>query len=250
MKANNVEQKSEKISFSLRNSEKFKDYVSRRRKGIEILNIDGKDYLTFKRYKETVLEDGTLLYRFLAEKKYGRQIAKDELVHHIDGNHYNNDINNLQIVTISEHMSIHKKNRIVSEETRKKLSDAHNYRDPESYKRQGEKLKGRKHTEEHCLKLSNSLNSSAAFQAYKAKPMSDETCKRISESVRISQAKMRLEGKIPGQHAPLSYESRLAMAEKKKGLKLITLPDGTRKFIKPDPQIRPAIGTNDTSHKD
>jgi len=50
-------------------------------------------------------------YRRIYEKHYG-PIPKDELgrsyeIHHKDGNHANNDINNLQLVTIEEHFNIH-----------------------------------------------------------------------------------------------------------------------------------------------
>jgi dUTP pyrophosphatase len=59
-------------------------------------------------------------HRFLVEQLYhlfdpnsfvvidGKSYLKPELyVHHIDGNHDNNDINNLQVVTREEHRSIH-----------------------------------------------------------------------------------------------------------------------------------------------
>lgn len=38
-------------------------------------------------------------------------LKRDYYVHHIDGNHSNNDLSNLQIVTRSEHTSIHNKER-------------------------------------------------------------------------------------------------------------------------------------------
>jgi hypothetical protein len=50
-------------------------------------------------------------YRRIYEQYYG-PIPKDEHgrsyeIHHIDGDHKNNDINNLQLVTIEEHFKIH-----------------------------------------------------------------------------------------------------------------------------------------------
>ena len=36
-----------------------------------------------------------------------------EHIHHIDGNHNNNILNNLQIVTKSEHTNIHNKNKVI-----------------------------------------------------------------------------------------------------------------------------------------
>jgi len=50
-------------------------------------------------------------YRKIWEKKYGK-IPKDETgrsmeIHHIDGNHNNNELDNLKLVTIEEHYNIH-----------------------------------------------------------------------------------------------------------------------------------------------
>lgn len=50
---------------------------------------------------------GRIVYRKLAELKIGRQIRADEEVHHIDGDHTNNDMDNLDVVTVSEHSRIH-----------------------------------------------------------------------------------------------------------------------------------------------
>jgi len=41
--------------------------------------------------------------KYLIEIKYGRKLAPDETVHHIDGNPKNNDYSNLQVITRSEH---------------------------------------------------------------------------------------------------------------------------------------------------
>lgn len=41
------------------------------------------------------------------EEKLGRKLSSSEIVHHIDGNKKNNSIENLQIVTRSEHAQIH-----------------------------------------------------------------------------------------------------------------------------------------------
>ena len=44
-----------------------------------------------------------LEYRLLAEKRIGRYLRDDEIVHHIDGNVLNNDPINLDVMTQSEH---------------------------------------------------------------------------------------------------------------------------------------------------
>lgn len=48
------------------------------------------------------------------ENKIGRRLKNAEQVHHIDGNQYNNAIENLQILSASEHTSLHKKGKITS----------------------------------------------------------------------------------------------------------------------------------------
>jgi len=46
-------------------------------------------------------------HRIIMEKKLGRKLKKDEIVHHKDGNRMNNDISNLQVMTKSEHTKHH-----------------------------------------------------------------------------------------------------------------------------------------------
>lgn len=70
-------------------------------------------------YKNRVLKHRLLVeqHHTLFDEKYfitinGHKYLNPEYhVHHIDFNHNNNDINNLQIVTKSEHTSIHNKNK-------------------------------------------------------------------------------------------------------------------------------------------
>ena len=66
---------------------------------------------------------GTLhkyLHTYIYEK-YNGAVPKGYEIHHIDHNKDNNEIDNLQLVTISEHKKIHAKE--MSEETRQKLRD-------------------------------------------------------------------------------------------------------------------------------
>lgn len=50
---------------------------------------------------------GMTIYRMMAERKIGRPLTEKEIVHHIDGDHTNNSQDNLQVVSASEHSSIH-----------------------------------------------------------------------------------------------------------------------------------------------
>lgn len=46
-------------------------------------------------------------HRVIAEQKLGRKLKPGEIVHHIDGNKRNNDPENLEVMTQSEHIKKH-----------------------------------------------------------------------------------------------------------------------------------------------
>jgi hypothetical protein len=70
--------------------------------------------------------------------------TKGKVIHHIDGNCFNDNINNLQLLSHSEHSSLHGKNNIVSEETKQKLREINT---------------GKKHSEETKQKLRDHIIS-------------------------------------------------------------------------------------------
>ena len=47
------------------------------------------------------------LHRYLMEQKLGRKLNPNELVHHKDGNKFNNDIDNLELIDRKAHMKAH-----------------------------------------------------------------------------------------------------------------------------------------------
>ena len=54
------------------------------------------------------LENGSMLeYRAMIESVIGRKLLSSEIIHHIDGNPSNNSIENLQIMSQSEHAKLH-----------------------------------------------------------------------------------------------------------------------------------------------
>ena len=47
--------------------------------------------------------------RILAEQKIGRKLKPKEIVHHINRNTLDNDPQNLKVMLISDHVSLHRK---------------------------------------------------------------------------------------------------------------------------------------------
>ena len=64
------------------------------------------------------------IHRYVMEQYLGRKLLGDEVVHHKDGNKENNDIDNLELMSLSEHSRQHMLGNVPSEETKQKISDA------------------------------------------------------------------------------------------------------------------------------
>ncbi len=61
------------------------------------------------RYK-TIKVDGRsmLLHRYVMEQHLGRKLVRGEQVHHVNGDRFDNRIENLQVMSAQEHMHHHK----------------------------------------------------------------------------------------------------------------------------------------------
>lgn len=64
----------------------------------------------YKVFNSNAVNDGkkTREHRLIVEKHLGRNLKKNEHIHHIDGNKLNNDIKNLLIVNPTDHQRIHR----------------------------------------------------------------------------------------------------------------------------------------------
>lgn len=75
--------------------------------------IDGRSNTDWFKYK-LILSEGKLVleHRYLMEKIIGRKLNKGEIVHHIDGNPKNNNLNNLKLFkNNSEHIKFHRRDK-------------------------------------------------------------------------------------------------------------------------------------------
>ena len=65
-------------------------------------------------------------HRLVIEAFFGRILSKEWEVHHKDKNTLNNRIDNLQLLTKSDHTSLHSVGRIVSEDAKNKMRNNNN----------------------------------------------------------------------------------------------------------------------------
>lgn len=91
-------------------------------------------------------------HRHIASLKIGRWLEKGEVVHHIDGNRVNNDLDNLIVISQSDHAKIHyPNNHKFHEKNEERYSKSHertkSFKRTKAYIIEGEVRKGRK---KHC----------------------------------------------------------------------------------------------------
>ena len=139
--------------------------------------------------KTTIRKNGYMFFKKMdvhkiqAHTNYGYK--KDYDIHHIDENKMNNSLSNLVYLTKSEHTTLHKKGKTLSEDTKRKIS--------ESERGRTSPMKGKILSEEAKKKISKVLTG---------RTLSSETKQKLSEATK-------------GENNPM-YRKHLSEETKKK----------------------------------
>lgn len=110
---------------------------------------------------------GKLLHRLIFEDYHNCKLDKTDVIHHVDFDKTNNHPSNLICMSRKAHKILH----TPSEETRKKMSEAHKGKiiSEETRKKMSETHKGKILSDETKIKISGSQNTTGYFRVYKKK---------------------------------------------------------------------------------
>lgn len=100
--------KSQMLKIGVKKSDDFKMKMRLARKnGVE--RAHGGYLYELDYYSPSANKKGQVLqHRLVVERFIGRQLKKTEIVHHINGNRKDNRIENLMVMSQSEHMKLHR----------------------------------------------------------------------------------------------------------------------------------------------
>ena len=78
----------------------------------EKIKVSGYYYLYMPEHPNAI-KDGRYIaeHRYVLEQKIGRLLTSNEVAHHIDGDKINNTQENLEVLTVSDHIKHHAKQR-------------------------------------------------------------------------------------------------------------------------------------------
>lgn len=169
-------------------------------------------------YRITSIKEGNYnkrMHRLVWEEFYGKPIPRGYVIHHMNGDKLDNRIQNLQLVENSKHSRFHNSGKIISEETRRKMSENNigmlgKSHSEESKIKISESKKGVKHSLDSKKNMSKSRNTVGYFRVgiqsnkkciqgftYVYRYLEDNIPKKLS-SVDIS----KLEKKVKSQGLP------------------------------------------------
>lgn len=70
--------------------------------------ITAKQKRAASKGKSYIKDKGLHAHRSIAEKTIGRRLGRDEIVHHKDGDKFNNNPANLEVMTRADHIKVHR----------------------------------------------------------------------------------------------------------------------------------------------
>ena len=79
--------------------------------GHKKIRDDGYVAIYYPDHPDSTGEGYVMEHRLVMEREIGRRISKNEVVHHINHDRSDNRINNLRVMTASDHMSMHMKEK-------------------------------------------------------------------------------------------------------------------------------------------
>jgi len=101
-------------------------------------NPNYKGGFLYKEGRKMIRINGKYIYEYtyIMEQHIGRKLTKGEVIHHINGNVNDNKIDNLQLMTVSEHMKLHaKQGDLIMAKTKGKSKYGFVYENSQEYNR-------------------------------------------------------------------------------------------------------------------
>ena len=122
-----------------------------------ITNSKGEIQKTCIHKNERQYFKGHAIYEWQVHTHYGYK--KGLVIHHLDGNKFNNSLSNLVYLNRNEHTKLHNKGKHYSEEAKRKLSEAMKgkHRSEETKQKISEAMKGKHHSEEAKRKIGEAM---------------------------------------------------------------------------------------------